>query len=173
MTLRILVAYASKHGSTMEIAKKIGEILDEAGLKVTLLPAEQVDDVTPYDGVILGSAVYAGSWRKEAVTFLEEYKTLLAKIPVWLFSSGPIGEGDPIKLMKGWHFPTALEPIADRICPRDIAYFHGALDIEKLSLGEKLIIKAIKSPTGDFRDWDAITDWAASIVFSLRPEVTE
>ena len=62
---------------------------------------------------------------------------------------------------------------ADRIGPRDIALFHGALDMEKLGLGEKLIIKAIHSPNGDFRDWDAITDWAASIVFSLRPEVAE
>jgi menaquinone-dependent protoporphyrinogen oxidase len=121
----------------------------------------------------LGSAVYAGSWRKEAVTFLEEYKTSLVKIPVWLFSSGPIGEGDPIKLMNGWHFPKALESIADRISPRDIALFHGALDIEKLNLGDKLIIKAINSPIGDFRDWDVITDWAASIVFSLRPEAVE
>ncbi len=173
MTSRILVAYASKYGSTTEIAKKIGEILDEAGLKVDVLPAEQVDDLTPFDAVVLGSAVYAGSWRKEAVNFLEEYESSLTKIPVWLFSSGPMGEGDPITLMKGWSFPTAQQPIANRIHPRDIAFFHGELNMEKLNFAERLIIKGFKSPVGDFRDWDAITDWAANIVSALQPEVAE
>src|SRR5690242_11061814 len=129
MTYRILVAYASKYGSTMEIAQKIGEVLHEAGLKVNVLPVEKVTDITPFDAVVLGSAVYAGSWRKEAVTFLEEYKTLLAKIPVWLFSSGPMGEGDPATLVQGWHLPSAQQSIADRIHARDIALFHGAIDM--------------------------------------------
>ena len=170
MTARILVTYASKYGSTTEIANKIGEILNEAGLKVNVLPADEVDDLTPYDAVVLGSAVYAGSWRKEAVKFLEEYRSALSKVPVWLFSSGPLGEGDPVALMEGWRFPTAQQPIADRIHPRDIAFFHGQLDMEKLNFAEKLIIKGFKSPIGDFRDWDAITDWAASIVGALQPE---
>jgi len=173
MAPQILVAYASKYGSTIEIAKKIGEILGEAGLKVTLLPAGQVDDVTPFDAVVLGSAVYAGSWRKEAVTFLEDYKALLTKIPVWLFSSGPVGEGDPATLVQGWHFPSAQLPIADRIHVRDIALFHGVIDMEKLNYVERQIVKEFQPAVGDFRDWDAITDWAMSIVVSLRPEVAE
>ena len=173
MTARILVAYASKYGATTEIAEKIGEVLREAGLTVNVLPAEQVDDLTPFDAVVLGSAVYAGSWRKEAVTLLEEYQTSLAKIPVWLFSSGPLGEGDPSTLMKGWRFPTAQQSIADRIHPRDIAFFNGELDMEKLNFAEKLIIKGIRQPAGDFRDWDAITDWAASIAGALQPETVK
>jgi len=173
MTARVLVSYASKYGATTEIAKKVGEVLQEAGLRVTILPAEQVDDLTVFDAVVLGSAVYGASWRNEAVTFLKDYQTSLAKIPVWMFSSGPIGEGDPVKLMKGWHFPTALEPLADRICPRDIAFFAGALNTEKLNLAEKIMIKAIQAPVGDFRDWDAITDWAASIAFSLHSEAVK
>jgi len=89
---------------------------------------------------------------------------------VWLFSSGPTGEGDPVTLTKGWRFPTAQKSIADRIHPRDIAVFNGILDMEKLNFAEKLIIKGVKAPVGDFRDWDAITDWAASIVGALQPE---
>ena len=72
---------------------------------------------------------------------------------MWLFSSGPTGEGDPVELMKGFRFPEALQPIADHIRPRDIAFFHGALDMKELSLPERLIVKGIKAPLGDFRDW--------------------
>lgn len=170
MTARVLVAYASKHGATTEIATKIGEILNEAGLNATVLPAEEVGDLTPFDAVVLGSAVYAGSWRKEAVKFLETYASSLAKIPVWLFSSGPTGEGDPVNLMNGWRFPTAQEPLANRIHPQDIAVFNGELDTEKLNFAEKLIIKGVKAPVGDFRNWDSITNWAANIVDMLHTE---
>ncbi|MBI1279641.1 MAG: flavodoxin [Anaerolineaceae bacterium] len=173
MTYRILVAYASKHGATAEIARKIGDILGQAGLKVNVLPADKVIDLTPFDAVVLGSAVYAGSWCQEAIKFLEDYKTLLTKLPVWLFSSGPMGEGDPVSLVNGWHFPSAQRPIADRIHARDIALFHGAIDLEKLNFAEKQIVKEFKPLLGDYRDWDAITKWAVSIVASLRPEVAE
>jgi len=97
--------------------------------------------------------VYAGQWRQEAATFLEASEKTLAERPVWLFSSGPTGEGDPVELMKGFRFPEALQPIADHIRPRDIAFFHGALDMKELSLPERLIVKGIKAPLGDFRDW--------------------
>lgn len=173
MTYRILVAYASKYGATAEIAGKIGEVLSTSGLKVNVLPAEKVTDVTPFDAVILGSAVYAGNWRKEAVTFLEDYKALLTKIPVWLFSSGPVGDSDPATLAQGWHFPGAQLPVADRIHARDIALFHGAIDMEKLNFVERQIVKEFQPSSGDFRDWDAITNWAVSIAASLRPEVAE
>ena len=173
MTYRILVAYASKYGATAEIARKIGEVLSTAGLKVNVLDVEKVTDVTPFDAVVLGSAVYGGNWRKEAVTFLEDYKTTLEKIPIWLFSSGPMGVGDTDDLTQGWHFPSAQQPIADRIHARDIALFHGAIDMEKLNFVEKQIVKEFRSSIGDFRDWEAITNWAMSIAVSLRPEVAE
>ncbi|HKZ83736.1 MAG TPA: flavodoxin domain-containing protein [Anaerolineae bacterium] len=153
MDKRILVAYASKHGATEEIAEKIGQVLRQAGLRADVLPADRVSDVTPYQAVVFGSAVYAGQWRQEAATFLEASEKTLAERPVWLFSSGPTGEGDPVELMKGFRFPEALQPIADHIRPRDIAFFHGALDMKELSLPERLIVKGIKAPLGDFRDW--------------------
>ena len=164
----VLIAYATKYGATVEIAEKIGQVLREAGLRADVLPADRVGDVTAYRAVVLGSAVYAGQWRKEAATFLEANEKQLAERPVWLFSSGPTGEGDPVQLMKGWRFPEAQQPIADRIRPRDIAFFHGVLDMKKLSLPEKLIIKGIKAPVGDFRDWAAITSWSATIADALN-----
>jgi menaquinone-dependent protoporphyrinogen oxidase len=166
----ILIAYATKYGATAEIAEKIAEALRGEGLQAEVLPAERAGDPTPYAAVVLGSAVYAGQWRKEAASFLQANEQALAGRPVWLFSSGPTGEGDPVELMKGWRFPEALQAIADRIQPRDIAFFHGEIDMNELSLPEKLIVKGIKAPTGDYRNWQAISAWAAAIAEELKKE---
>jgi menaquinone-dependent protoporphyrinogen oxidase len=170
MEAQVLVAFATKYGATQEIAEKIGEVLRQAGLPTQVLPADQIGDLSAYQAVVLGSAVYAGQWRKEAVEFLETNQGALAERPVWLFSSGPTGEGDPAKLMSGWSFPEAQRAVAKRIQPRDIAFFHGEIDTKKLNLAEKLIVKGIKAPTGDFRDWQAITTWATGIAEALKAE---
>lgn len=167
MTMNVLVAYSSKYGATAEIAEKIGEVLAASGLRVEVLPVGKVKDAASYQAYVLGSAVYIGQWQKDAVAFLEANEKLLAGRPVWLFSSGPTGEGDPVELMKGWRFPEALQPIAERIQPREIVFFHGELDMKKLNLPEKLVIKGIKAPVGDFRDWAAISAWAAGIAEAL------
>jgi menaquinone-dependent protoporphyrinogen oxidase len=164
----ILVAYATKYGATAEIAEKIGEVLQQGGLKTDVKPADQAGDPSQYQAVVIGSAVYAGQWRKEAVAYLEANETKLSAMPVWLFSTGPTGEGDPVELMKGWRFPEAQQPIADRVKPRDIAFFHGVLDPKKLNLPEKLIVKGIKAPLGDYRDWEAIVSWAQTIADSVK-----
>jgi menaquinone-dependent protoporphyrinogen oxidase len=90
---------------------------------------------------------------------------------VWLFSSGPTGEGDPVELANGWRFPKSLQPVVDRIQPRDVALFHGALDVTKLNAIEKWMIKRVEAPVGDFRDWDAITSWAMAITDVLKEAV--
>ena len=171
MDSQVLVTYGTKYGATAEIAEKIGQVLRQAGLRTDVLPAAPAfgrGDLTPYKAVVLGSAVYIGQWRKEAATFLKANEKALAERPVWLFSSGPTGEGDPVALAQGWRFPKALQPIADRIQPRDIAIFHGALDRKKLNAIEKWMLKNVKAPLGDFRDWEAITAWATAIAVGLK-----
>ena len=170
MDIKVLVAYATKKGATAEIAEEIGRVLQQAGLLTDVLPTDRVTDLSPYKAVVLGSAVYIGQWQKKAATFLQANEKALMERPVWLFSSGPTGEGDPVQLMKGWRFPTALQPIADRIPARDIAIFHGALDPKKMNLIEKWMIKNVKAPVGDFRDWDAINAWASAISDALLRE---
>ncbi|MCS6846835.1 MAG: flavodoxin domain-containing protein [Anaerolineae bacterium] len=168
---KVLVAYASKYGSTTEIAERIGQVLARAGLEVDVLPADQTGEIGHYQAVVLGSAVYAGHWLKEAVAFLESNEAALAQRPVWLFSSGPTGEGDPVEILDGWRFPHAQQAIADRIKPQDIAVFHGKVDLSALHLGDKLIIKAVKAKVGDYRDWEAIEAWAGKIAQQLaKPE---
>jgi menaquinone-dependent protoporphyrinogen oxidase len=168
MGSKVLVVYGSKYGATGEIAGKIGEVLREAGLGVDVSAAERIRDVTPYSAVVLGSAVYIGSWRKDAETFLKVHEQELAGLPVWLFSSGPTGEGDPVALTNGWRFPGKLLPVAERIKPRDIALFGGMADEAKLNFIEKFMLKNVKAPAGDFRSWGAITAWAKGIAEALQ-----
>jgi menaquinone-dependent protoporphyrinogen oxidase len=174
MNKNILVTYASKYGATKEIAQKIGDALRQAGLQVDVFPVDGTLDITPYKAVILGSAVYVGKWQKEAVEFLDANEKILANRPVWLFSSGPTGEGDPVELVEGVRLPPALQPVVDHIRPRDIAVFHGYINPDKLNFIEKWSIKSlVKKPFGDFRDWEAISSWATSIANSLSKRETE
>ena len=169
MDPNILIAYASKYGATKEIAQKIGEVFRQADLQVDVFPVDGSLDISPYKAIILGSAVYVGKWQKEAVEFLRANEKILARRPVWIFSSGPTGEGDPVELVEGVRLPAALQPVANRIQPRDIAVFHGYINPEKINPIEKWAIKSlVKKPFGDFRDWDAITSWARSIAESLK-----
>jgi menaquinone-dependent protoporphyrinogen oxidase len=168
MDRRVLVAYATKYGGTAEIAERIGEVLRQAGLRADVLPADRVSYLASYGAVVLGSGVYVGRWRKEAARFLKANEQLLAERLVWLFSSGPSGEGDPVELTDGWRLPKALQPVADRIQPRDIAVFHGVVDEKKLGAVERWMIKNVNAPLGDFRDWDAITAWANAIANALK-----
>jgi menaquinone-dependent protoporphyrinogen oxidase len=169
----ILVTYASKYGSTAEIAEKIGEVLRGGDLNISVLPLTEAGDISSYEAVILGSGVYAGHWLKDAVHFLESNEKALATKPVWIFSSGPTGEGDPVEIMHGWRFPEAQQAVIDRIHPKDITLFHGNIAIHKLHLGDKLIIKAVRAKVGDFRDWEAIQTWAKRIATALQNVMQE
>ena len=171
MKERVLVAHASKHGSTAEIAKKVGQVLRQVGLHADVLSVDSVKDLASYYAVVLESAVYIGQWQKSAEKFLQAYKTALTQRQVWLFSSGPTGKRDARGSRNGWRLPESLQPIADRIQPRDIAVFHGNLDMKKLNFIEKTMIKKVNAPPGDFRDWETITAWAAGIADVLKENV--
>ena len=165
---RVLVAYATRHNSTAEIAYTIGETLRRIGqIQVDVEQVENVEDISPYQVVVLGSAVYMGQWQPVAVDFLKAHERELAQRSVWLFSSGPVGEGDPRTLLNGWVFPESLQPIADRIQPRDIALFHGKLDSSWLNIFERAAVKFVGATAGDSRDWDTIQQWAAAISEAL------
>lgn len=168
MNTKVLVAYASKYGATKEIAEKIGLVLKDAGFNVDILPADKVTAIGPYQAVILGSAVYIGGWRKQAARFLKDNEKALAGKMVWLFSSGPTGKGDPVELVQGWRFPKTLQHLADRIKPVDIVLFQGAAFPEKLSAIGRWLMKKVKAPLGDFRDWNAITIWSVAIAKTLK-----
>lgn len=163
----VLIVYASKHQATAGIARAIGEELRGAGLQVDVRDVNRVGSIAPYAAVIVGSAIYMGQWQPAATQFLEMHEGELASRPVWLFSSGPTGEGHPIALMKGWTFPEKLIPLADRIAPRDIALFHGRIDPSRLSFLERTAVKMAQAPAEDSRDWKLIREWAHGIAYAL------
>lgn len=168
MNMKILVTYASKYGATQEIASRIGDVLCQAGLDADVVPVTDVRDVAPYEAVILGSAVYIGKWMKSACEFMKKHEVSLVQRPVWLFSSGPTGEGDAVALLDGWRLPADQKPTIDRILPRDIVVFHGNISLKRVNFIEKKAVQALKKPFGDFRNWDAITSWATSIAQVLK-----
>ena len=165
--MRVLVAAASKHGATAEIADRIGEVLGGGGLEVTVTPADHAHDVEGYEAVILGSAVYTGRWMKEARELADRIASVDPPPMVWLFSSGPVG--DPPKPEED---PVDVASILESLDAREHQVFAGKIDKSKLSFGERAIVTALRAPEGDFRDWQQITSWAESIGETLQTNGT-
>jgi menaquinone-dependent protoporphyrinogen oxidase len=162
--MRILVAVASKHGSTLEIAEAIGATLKSRGHDVDVV-APNVDlALRDYGAVVCGSAVYGGSWRPDAVRFLEYRADDLRALPVWLFESGPVGNPDLVEPMG------VGRDFASLVAARDLAVFDGRIDRSVLSMGEKAIITMVRVKDDDLRDFDAIEEWAESIGDALQKE---
>ncbi len=160
---KVLVTFASKHQATAEIADTIADILRQKGLSAISEDVDYVTNLEEFDAVLVGSAVYAGQWLTKAEKFLRANVKMLSAMPVWLFSSGPTGEGDPVELLNGWKFPENLAPLMLQINPKEIVLFSGRIDMETLNLGERIIVKAVRGKTGDFRDWEHIEHWAERV----------
>jgi menaquinone-dependent protoporphyrinogen oxidase len=174
--MKILVAYATKHGATEGIAARIGETLVASGHEAKVQSVKVVGNPTGYDAFVIGSAAYMGSWLKEAAEFVRRNQAILAERPAWLFSSGPLGTA--LTDAQGRDVLVASEPkefaeFKQTIKPRGMRVFFGALDIGKLGFADRLITKmpAAKAlfPEGDFRNWKEIAAWAGSIAHELAP----
>ncbi|HEX6023070.1 MAG TPA: flavodoxin domain-containing protein [Solirubrobacter sp.] len=155
----VLVAYASKHGSTAEIAEAIADALRAGGLQADCVEAGDVASLEPYDAVVLGSAVYMRRWRRAARRFLSRHAAELEQRPFWVFSSGPVG--DPANDDPKWTEPAKTIATAKRLGVRDHVVFGG-----KASTGA--MERATPPEYRDRRDWDAIRAWANGIVAQLR-----
>ena len=169
-----LVAYASKHSATRQIAERIGEALRAAGSAAEVRPVREVSRVDAYDSFVIGSAVYFGSWLKDATAFAWEHQGFLTQRPVWLFSSGPIGnarvdaEGRDLREAA---VPKEIPALREAIHARDHRVFFGALEPGRLGVAYQLlrVLPAARTalPAGDFRDWADVTAWAAQIARAL------
>ena len=157
----ILVAYATKMSATKEIAEAIAARIRAAAHEVAVLDAAEVSSVAPYKAVVLGSALYAGRWRPEAVKLLKHNADLLTTRPVWLFHSGPLG---PEQIPQS--APRKVRELAARIGADEPTTFGGRLTPET-AVG--FIAKKMAQGTmaGDYRDWDAIDLWAYQIAQQL------
>jgi menaquinone-dependent protoporphyrinogen oxidase len=161
--MRVMVACASRHGSTEGIAEAIAERLHQLGHDAVAVRVSDVKELNGAEAVVLGSAVYAGSWMKEATEFAEAHAGTLSDMPLWLFSSGPLGT----EVHDEEEQPRQLADLTETLQPRAHRMFFGALDRDKLGFGERMMMKAVKAPEGDFRDWSAIAGWADEIAAEL------
>lgn len=175
--MNVLVAYASRHGSTAGIADRIVGGLRTAGLTSEAQSVDSVRDVGPYDAFVVGGAAYMFHWLKPATTFVKRHQVVLAERPVWLFSSGPLGTDlvdengrDIFEASR----PKEFEGLQTLIHPRGERVFFGAWDADApaVGLGERFLrlMPATRAnmPAGDFRDWHAIDAWAAEIATELK-----
>ena len=170
----VLVAYATKYGSTERIAEFIADRLRVGGLEAHAFPVEAVREVAAYDAVLVGSATYMGHWLKPARAFVERFRDTLAGRPTWLFSSGPLGSSATDDQGRDLHdvaVPTEIPELAEMVRPRGHAVFFGVLDSHRLGFRERAIrltpVGRSILPEGDFRDWREIGAWAASIAEEL------
>jgi menaquinone-dependent protoporphyrinogen oxidase len=163
--MNVLVAVASRHGSTWEIGGAIAEALRSSGFLVDLVDPEDVDDVTGHDAVLLGSSVYAGRWSAGARAMAERLAPALASRPVWLFSSGPVGvPPTPTEELD------EVERLAGRLGARGHRVFAGRIARHGLGLAERAVLSLLRVPDGDFRDWDDIDRWAVAVAAELHSE---
>jgi menaquinone-dependent protoporphyrinogen oxidase len=160
--VKILVSGGSKHGATLEIAQAIADELARCGHETIVAPPEDLDGISGFGAAVIGSAVYAGHWLPAARQLVEKNAAGLAEIPVWLFSSGPVG--DPPKPDED---PLDVVGLASIVKAVNHRVFSGRIDPDKLGFAERAIVKALRAPVGDFRDWDAIAAWAGEIASSL------
>jgi menaquinone-dependent protoporphyrinogen oxidase len=162
--MRILVAAASKHGATMEIAEAIGRGLEEEDVSVTVQPVGSVTELAAFDAVILGSAVYMGRWLEPARAFADSNAETLRARPTWLFSSGPIG--DPPR--PDAEQAVAVDDLLETTGARAHRLFAGRLDRGRLGFGERAVMLAFRAEDGDYREWDEIAGWAREIAAAVR-----
>lgn len=162
--MHILIAVASRHGSTREIAAGLAQELRALRHTVSVRDAGQAA-LDGEDAVIIGSAVYLGHWLPEARAFVTAHEPALRRLPVWLFSSGPVGAVPPAPAVD----PAHLAALQAATGARGHRLFGGKLAPHTLNLGEWLIIKAAHAPEGDYRDWAAISAWADEIAGALVP----
>ena len=164
--MTVLVTAASRHGATADIATTIAETLRGEGVAAATLAPDEVNGIDGIDALVIGSSVYAGHWLPDATGLVREIAIDLADRPVWLFSSGPLGEplkpdGDPVDAAEMVRLTGA----------RQHRVFGGRLDRHRLGFGERAICAALRVPDGDFRPWEDVRSWAREIAASLDEHV--
>ncbi len=177
--MRTLVTFATRHGATAGIAERIGAVLTDGGLSVDVRPVEEVTDLAGYDAVVLGGAAYMFHWLRPAVAFARKHRRELAALPVWLFSSGPLGTDlvdEDGRDVRATSRPKEFDELTNLLHPRGEQVFFGAYDPDArpVGIGERFVrhMPAARDalPGGDFRDWPQIEDWARGIAAQLAPD---
>ncbi|HZV26550.1 MAG TPA: flavodoxin domain-containing protein [Acidothermaceae bacterium] len=166
--MRVLVTYASAHGSTGGIAECIAMHIRASGIAADCLPIHDVESPAGFDAVVVGSAIHDQAWLPEASQFLATHAAELVRMPVWLYSVGMPGAlARPLRKMAMREGPKAVAPFTDIIRPRDTRLFSGIVSKRQFPLRSRAVLRLMGGQYGDFRDWHEIGAWAGSICHDL------
>jgi menaquinone-dependent protoporphyrinogen oxidase len=161
---RVLVAYASKHGSTAEIAEAVTEELRRSGHETDCERAGDVKALDGYDAVVIGSAVYIKRWRGDAKHLLRKQGKALAEMPFWIFSSGPTG--DPADDDPEWLEPPKIISRAEELGVREHVVFGGRVAPDGGPMARSMA-ENVPEEFRDRRDWNEIRGWARRIAAEI------
>jgi len=162
--MQVLVGYASAHGSTRQIAERIGSRIGRSGATVRVAPVDDLHDLEAYDAVVLGSAIHNGAWLPGATEAVRAHAEVLAAKPVWLFSVGMVA-ALPRRLqgraMQEGH--KAVAAVEQQIHPRAHQLFSGAVRRDQMSRRGHLLLRLMGCRYGDYRAWSEIDAWAGDL----------
>ena len=165
--MSVLVTYGSKRGGTAGLAQMLADRLRDEGLAVEVIAAPEVRDVDAYDAVVIGGALYANRWHRDAGRFVKRQTGQLRRHPTYLFSSGPLDDSatqQEIVPVKG------VKTLMERVGARGHVTFGGRLSPDAKGFPAKAMAK---KHSGDWRDPDQVRTWARLIASELRSEVTQ
>jgi menaquinone-dependent protoporphyrinogen oxidase len=162
MSKSILLAYATRYGSTQEVAETIAAVLREAGREVDIRPVQDVKTLDSYDAVVLGAAIYNTRWHPDAHQFLSQHQEILRQWPLAIFALGPVATGDAPMRRSRRQLDKELEQYP-WLKPVAVEMFVGKIDPAKLGFFDRLLTTA-----SDHRDWVAIRAWASALPAQLQ-----
>lgn len=165
--MSVLVAFGSKRGGTEGLAQMVAEGLREEGFAVDVVPARQVKTVDPYEAVVVGGALYAFRWHRDARRFVKRHAAELRRCPTYLFSSGPLDDSArqrDIPPVKG------VQALIDRVGCRGHATFGGRLSPDATGFPASAMAK---KNAGDWRDHGQVRGWAHRVAAELHGEPVE
>lgn len=171
MSASVLVAYATRYGSTQEVAEAVAVTLRECGLAVDIQPMRDVRSLDQYRAVVLGAPLYMFHWHKDALHFLARHREALTARPVAVFALGPFHADEK-------EFQEVREQLDKELAkfpwltPEAIAIFGGKFDPEKLTFPHNLVPALKNMPASDIRDWTAIRAWANDLAAQFQPAVS-
>ncbi len=177
MSASVLVAYATRYGSTQEVADAIAATLRERGLEVDLQPARAVQSLAGYRAVVLGAPLYMFHWHKDALRFLSQHRQALTKRPpegirVAIFALGPLNDVE-----KEWQEVRAqLDKEMGKfpwLTPVAVEIFGGKFDPANLRFPWNLLPALKQMPASDIRDWTAIRAWAGTLAVKIQPALSQ
>jgi len=161
MNDRILITYATRAGSTIEVAAAIGEVIAARGFEVDVKPVKEKPSPDGYQAVLVGSAIRMGNWLPEAIEFVEKNQEILNQLPVALFTVHMLNRGDDEESRT--NRLTYLRDVRPLLTSAEEVFFAGKFDMSRLSFLDRMISKAVKAVDEDCRDWDRIRGWAHTV----------